>query len=551
VRRRFLPLLSFVLAHAAALAAVPPQVEVSLHAIIVAGHPEAAEAGLSVLNDGGNAMDAAVAVSLSLEVAEPYASGLGGKLELLYYDASTRKVSVVDGMDCASRSLNVAAFLALPAHERNEGGASAAVPGLAAGLYEAHRRWGARAWSDDVQPARALAERGSLVLPKTVALMAESRARFAHDAEARKIYLPGGRLPAVGSRLRNPDLAATLGLLAAEGPAAIYQGRVAGAIVSAVREAGGSLTLEDLAGYRARMLEPLSIPWGRGRLFSAPPPAGGEILLAVLGAVERRTWSTGPLRTADNLEHLGAVFRAAYPLYDSEVGDVPVSRARVDRLLAPDALAKLGDAWETAALGAPAEAERPGRSTTHFIVVDRRHNIVCVTQSLSLHFGCGIVPPGTGIVLNDTLSDFTTRSPANPNYVAAGRRPRSTIAPSLWLDRDGNPLLAIGLPGGGRIPTGLAQVLIDLSAFRRPLADAIGDTRVHFLNAGSRKVLESEVGLDPSVLEGLRVHGWTVTAVEAPGTGEHFGGVNAVEFLPDGSLRGDADIRRTNAAAGN
>jgi gamma-glutamyltranspeptidase/glutathione hydrolase len=257
------------------------------------------------------------------------------------------------------------------------------------------------------------------------------------------------------------------------------------------------------------------------------------------------------LRTAGNLEHFGAMFEAAYPLCDAAVGDIADSRARVGRLLSPEGLAALGRAWAERGRSGPENAEAPGRSTTHFIVVDRHANIVCATQSLSLHFGCGIVPPGTGIVLNDTLSDFTTRSPSNPNYVAAGHRPRSTIAPSIWLDADGRPLLAIGLPGGGRIPTGLAQVLIDFSAFHRPLADAIGATRVHILNAGRRRVLETEAGLDPSELRRLGALGWTVNAVEAEGTGEHFGGVNAVEFLADGSLRGVADLRRTNAALGN
>jgi len=554
-RFRFLPLLgrrfAWVLGVATVSAAVPPEVLVAPHAMIVAGHPEAAEAGLAVLAAGGNAVDAAVAVSLALGVAEPYASGLGGKLELMYYDASTRHVTVVDGMDAASRSLPVAAFLAQSYHDRTEGGASAAVPGLAAGLFEAHRQWGVRPWADDVRPAQALAERGSRVYAKTVALMAESRARFEHDAAARKLFLPNGALPAVGSRLRNPDLATTLGLLAAQGPDAVYRGPVAAAIVAAVGSAGGYITAEDLAGYRAHVWEPLSIPWAGGRLFSAPPVAGGELLLAVLGAVDGRTWAPGPLRDEANLESLGRIFRAAYPLYDLAVGDRPASRSRVDHLLSPAGLARLGRAWAAEAPAVAEPAEVPGKSTTHFIVVDRDRNIVCVTQSLSLHFGCGIVPPGTGIVLNDTLSDFNMRTPSNPNYVAPGKRPRSTIAPSIWLDAQGKPRLAIGLPGGGRIPTGLAQVLIDYTAFHRPLAEAVGDTRFHLLNAGRKKVLEVESGLAPAELKSLRADGWSVETAEPAGTGGHFGGVNAVEFLPDGTLRGVADVRRTNAARGN
>ena len=532
-------------------ASVQPEVRSAAHEMVVAGHPEAAEAGLGVLRAGGNAIDAAVSVSLSLGVAEPYASGLGGKIEILYYESATKRVFIVDGMDQASTSLPVSAFLKKPDHERTEGGPSAAVPGLAAGLYEAHRRWGSRPWAEDVKPAQSLALRGALVYPKTVQLMEESRARFQGNPEACRIYLPGGSLPKPGSRLSNEDLAHTLSLLAEHGPDAIYRGSVAASIVATVHQAGGYMTLEDLAGYRARVLDPVSVPFENGRLYSTPPVSGGATVLAVVAALHGARWAPGAFRNAANLDQFGKMLRAVYPRSNRAIGDVQDTYARAQDLLSPSALNALRSSLGDPSSEAGAAQETGLHSTTHFIVVDQAHNVVCVTQSLSLHFGCGLVPPGTGILLNDSLSDFGTRDPKNPNFVGAGKRPRSTIAPTLWLDAQGLPLLAIGLPGGGRITTGLAQVILDYVDFNRPLADAIGDTRLHVLNVGAKPTYECEEGLPASEQAGLRARGWNVNSVEPAGTGGHFGGVNAVEFLPDHSLRGIADTRRTNAARGD
>lgn len=532
---------------------VPPETVIASHAMVVAGHPEAAEAGLAVLRAGGNAVDAAVAVSLSLGVAEPFGSGLGGKLMLLYYDARSRRVHVIEAMDAASTTLQVAAFLARPEPERTEGGASVAVPGLPDGLWRAHQRWGVRPWTEDVAPARALAEHGAFVLPKTAELIAASSARIADNPEAARLYLPQGRPPIVGSRLPNADLARTLARYSAEGPGAIYRGAIAEALVATVQRAGGFLTAADLAAYRAHDAKPIVVPFYGGQLYSSSSPTGGGVtLLAALATLRDAPWTPGRLRNAANLDRLGRTFQTVSAAVNEIIGDANAAEQDISRLFSPSSIEALR---RRAAAPGPitrslALVEAGAASTTHFIVVDAKRNIVCATQSLSFHFGCGLVAPGTGILLNNSLSNFSVRDPLHRNFPAPGRRPRSTIAPTLWLGADLRPRLALGLPGGQRIPTALLQILIDYAAFERPLADAIGDIRLHFVNGDQGSVLEYEAGLPPEESESLGQRGWATAEIEPAGTGIHFGGVSAVEFLPDGTLRGHADRRRTNAARG-
>lgn len=184
-------------------------------------------------------------------------------------------------------------------------------------------------------------------------------------------------------------------------------------------------------------------------------------------------------------------------------------------------------------------------ATTHFLVADAAGNIVCATQSQSLHFGAGVV-------LNDSLSNFSFSEPKSPNYVAPGRRPRSTIAPTIVF-RSGRPVFAIGIPGAVRIPTALLQALLDRLTLDRPLAEAIGDTRVHFdrnWRRNDEESIEGELSLPAAATDELRALGWKVNLTEPAGTGRMFGGINAIELNPGGGYTGYADPRRTNAALG-
>lgn len=543
-------------------AELPVAVEpvVARHAIVVAGHPEAVAIGVAALRDGGNAIDAAVATSLALGVAEPYASGLGGKLMLLYYDAKSGRIFAVDGMDAAG-SLDAAAYAQRPAEDRSYGYGSACVPGLPAGLWLAHRRWGSRPWAALVRPAATLARRGVTVFPKTRDFFEEQERKLRRgDPEIARLYLPGGEIPAVGAVLRNPDLAASLDVLARQGADGFYRGPIARAIVTAARARGGVLTLADFAGYEARIVEPVEIAFRGNRVVSAPPPTmGAALVLPALKVLEGESFGPLPLRSPGNLEKLARVWEAISPQAWNRIGDVPEARFEFERFVAPDAIRAMRDkalalpaAQKTGWLEPAAEYESAVAATTHFIVVDAGGNIVSATQSLSVHFGAGVVPPGTGIVLNDSMSNFTFSDPADRNYPARGKRARSTIAPTIVV-RAGRPVLALGVPGAARIPTTLLQVLLDRLAFGRGLAAAIGDTRVHIVTTAQSDAvdtIEAEQSLSPDVAAVLRAQGWKVELSEVAGRGRRFAGVNAVEFAADGTLSAVADPRRSNAAAG-
>lgn len=573
----------FVLAVSLTAGAVPVTVTpvVAHHGMVAAGHPQAAAAGVAVLQAGGNAIDAVVATSLALGVAEPYGSGLGGKLNLVYYDAASGRTYAVDGLDQASLSLDVAAYRKLPESARRAGWSSVGVPGLAAGLWLAHQKWGARPWAEDIAPAIALARDGFRVLPKTHDFFEEQEKKLrGGDPEIARLYLPGGKLPVAGTLLPNADLAHTMELLAAHGADGFYKGSVAEAMVAASRAGGGFLTAEDFARYEARVTAPASGDVYGYHIEGGPPPTTGVALyLPILKALETATWSAGPLRTAANLDQVGRVWREVQPMVSASIADVPGADAAQKRLLSDVTIAGIrtragigaplpraaaltpanpaaGQSPEGFAFAADAldyEVEPAFASTTHFVVVDAKGNVASVTQSQSLHFGAGVVAPGTGVVMNDTMSNFAYGNAKSPNYVAPGKRARSTTSPSIVF-HGGRPVLAIGIPGAQRIPIAMMQVLLDYFAFHRPLGEAIGDTRLHLLTPESAKddanVWETESSFPDAEAKALRALGWRVEKKEAPGTGRHFGGFNAIEIGADGTLTGYADPRRTNAAVG-
>ncbi|HYC70520.1 MAG TPA: gamma-glutamyltransferase [Opitutaceae bacterium] len=562
---RLLRLLAPALAAAVLAQAVPVPVEpvAARGGVVVAGHPEAVAIGVEVLRAGGNAVDAAVAVSFALGVAEPYASGPGGKIMLLHFDAAAGRTYAVDGMDEAAASVDPAEFRALPADARRYGWKSVCVPGLPAALELAHRRWGTRPWAELVRPSADLAAAGFTVLPKTRDLFAEREERLRADPELARLYLPGGRLPEAGAKLANPDLARTLRAVAAEGAAAFYEGETAQAIAAAARPGGGYVTAADFARYRARLAAPLEADWRGMRLAGGPPPTSGcALVLPVLLALESGE-PREEFRTAGNLAAFARVWREVQPHVQRVVADAPGAREAAEALLAPEFVRGVREraaapiatqaAGLAAGFSADAELESVHASTTHFVVVDAAGNVVSATQSLSLHFGAGVVAPGTGVVLNDSMSNFGTFDPAHPNFVAPGRRPRSTISPMI-LSRGGRAVLALGVPGAQRIPTAVAQVLLDRFARGRPLAEAIGDTRVHLVSPlgpdDPDNIFEVEASLPSETEQALVAAGWQVRRIEPAGRGRHFGGVNAVERNADGTWTGFADPRRTNVAAG-
>jgi len=300
---------------------------------------------------------------------------------------------------------------------------------------------------------------------------------------------------------------------------------------------------------------------GSTLVCSPAPTSGAALFLPIMKALENESFGGTSLRTAANLDKIGRVWRVVQPHIARTIGDAPESAFLFEKLIAPDSIAEI----RAKAFGTdkqrkvaadfeelPLFHESPMAATTHFIVVDAQGNIVCATQSQSLHFGAGVVPPGTGVVMNDSMSNFSFSDAKNINYLAPGKRARSTIAPTIVL-HGGKPDFAIGIPGASRIPTALLQALLDRLALKRSLAEAIGDTRVHFVSSFRRdqdEAFEAEQSFPHTEAKALQALGWKVNLPERAGTGRYFGGINAVEFNADGTLTGYADPRRTNVAGG-
>ncbi len=531
--------------------------------VVASGHREASEIGLQVLRDGGNVIDAAIATSFALGVAEPYGSGLGGKLIMLYRDGATGEVHSIVALCTSPAELDDLEFIQLSSSERKYGYKAVGVPGLVAGLDEAFRRWGSLPWSDLVKPAAKLAEEGveinavmrGNILPKVKYLK--------RDEQAASLYLANGKAPPVGAVMKNADLADTLNKIAAGGADAFYQGEIAELIVSAARKNGSDLSREDFQSYRAEYGQPLEIDYRGFKIYSCPPPlTGGVTVLSVLKCLEAMH-SESIQDHAAFTDGMCRALQCYYPAIRDTVADVFLARNACEFLMDDNSVRKYSELAKGLNPEQPYDKRgklketettleaSPSASTSHLVVADSQGNMVSLTQSLSLHFGASVVPPGTGIVLNDSLSNFATHNRGAVNHVDSGKRARSTIAPIIAL-KDGKPWLTLGIPGGQRIPTTTLQLLWRLMDRGDSLADAFGASRFHLRRplraAEAANVIDYEEDADASWVKQLESRGWQLK--KKPRDGHYFGGGNAAHIREDGKLVGVADPRRTNFAAG-
>ncbi len=528
--------------------------------VVASGHSTATMAGLEVLRRGGNVVDAAIATSLVLGVALPYGSGLGGKMVMLYRDGASGRVQCIEASCAAPAKLDFDSFCELPLEERRFGYMAAGVPALPAGLWAAHRKWGSLKWADLVAPAVQVARQGVEVTEDMRRLCAPDVWTMRDDPEAARLYLANGESLPTGAVMQNLDLAATLHRLAKGGRKGFYEGETARRIVTAAAAHGSPMALDDLRNYQASVVEPISAVYRGHRVYSSPPPQmGGLTVLLALKALERHAWNDARPRDAGYIDTMSRVLLSVYPRVDRYVADVPQAGRVARHLLSA---ASIKTIWEDAAAVDPAHPRAHEKtlfettddlvdaSTAHLTIADSHGNIVSLTQSLSFHFGAGVVAPGTGILLNNSLSNFSV-STESINCVAGGKWPRSTVAPII-VTKDDAPVMAFGIPGGQRIPTTSIQLMVDVLDFKQTLADAFALPRFHVRRPVDLRqpanMLDLE-GTQPAVMrKTLAAAGWQLADWQSDG--RYFGGGNAVSFMPDGTLLGVADGRRHNQAIG-
>ncbi len=551
---------TFVLALLLPVAAFAAARDVPAHppgAAISSAHELATQAGLDVIRDGGNAFDAAIAVSSVLSVVEPISSGIGGGGFFLLHDARTGKDVFLDAREIAPQAATPEKFLDADGNLDNDkarhGPWSAGLPGLPAALVLLAEDYGKLPLSRTLAPAIRIAGEGFPVYPRLERGYAGKREVLERYPGTRALFLADGDPPKVGEILKQPDLARTLRLLAGKGFDGFYRGDVAEKLVAGVNAEGGQWTVAELADYRVREREPIRFRYKDWDITTAPPTSSGGVALAEILNMAAG-WDLQSLDPAQRAHILVEAMRRAYRDRTIYLGDPDFTTVPMARLLSPAYAAGLratihpDKATPSELLpGHPAPLE--DEETTHFSIIDAEGNIVSATQTINLLYGSGLVPPGTGVILNDEMDDFALK-PGTPNAfgvmgfeanaVEPGKRMLSSMTPTFM--ESPTKLAVLGAPGGSRIIT---EVLLGILAYD----DGMTAEQVAALPRFHHQWLPDKVYVEPDAFDAatiakLEAMGHTV---EEDGT---WGVLNTVSWdKATNTLEGGADPRNPVGSA--
>ncbi|HYI90852.1 MAG TPA: gamma-glutamyltransferase [Beijerinckiaceae bacterium] len=532
--------------------------------MVAAQEATATRIGVAILERGGNAVDAAVAVGFALAVTLPRAGNLGGGGFMLVHLAERGETVAIDYRETAPAAASPDMFL----DERGEpdprksrdSGLSVGVPGTVRGLAMAHERYGSGRFTlaELIAPAERLAREGIPVEDDLADSLPRAAGRLGRFPSTRNVFFNGEKPFGAGERLIQPDLAETLATIGREGPGAFYTGPIAEKVAAAVRGAGGIMTVGDLAAYRSVVRAPVRGTYRGHDIVSMPPPSSGGVhLVQILNILEGFDLAKLEAGSADAVHLMAEAMKPAYADRAAWLGDPERFRVPVRGLTAK----RYADGQRAAIDGKrarPAEAIRAGDplpheadQTTHFSVVDRDGNAVANTYTLNFSYGLGLVAAGTGVLLNNEMDDFSAKAGAqnayglvggDTNLAAPGARPLSSMTPT-FVFRDGRLLLVTGSPGGSRIISTVLQVIVNTLDFRMNLAEAVAAPRVH--HQWRPDALLVETGLSPDTLHLLRERGHKVVV------GSTSGSANSIMIAPEGRM-GAADPRqRGTLAAGH
>ncbi|MGP0094909.1 MAG: gamma-glutamyltransferase [Xanthobacteraceae bacterium] len=545
-----------------AAAVAPAQRVTAPHGIVVAQEARAARIGMEILEKGGNAVDAAVAVGFAMAVTYPRAGNIGGGGFMLIHRADRNEDVAIDYRETAPAATTRATFLdqngnADPAKSRNSA-LGIGVPGTVAGLALAQQKFGSGRFSlaDLIAPAIELARIGIPVEDDIADSLPSAAARFARWPAAAKIFLRGDGAPlGSGDRLVQSDLAATLASIARDGPSAFYDGPIADKIAAAIAANGGLMTREDLKNYHAVERAPARGTYRGYDIVSMPPPSsGGVILIEMLNMLEGYDLRGLGAQSPPALHLMIEAMQRAYADRAMFLGDPDVVAVPVKNLISKRYAAALRAGIDPDR-ARPSQDIRPGEppfpegdNTTHYSVVDRFGNAVSNTYTLNFSYGVGMVAEGTGILLNNELDDFAAKPDApnayglvgyEANAPGSGKRPLSSMTPTIVL-KDGKPFLVTGSPGGSRIITTVLQVIANVIDFDMTITDAVTAPRLH--HQWLPDIVYAERGFPPQTITALEARGHKVS-VGPPGTS-----ANSIALTPSG-LVGAADPRTRGALA--
>lgn len=528
----------------------PDRIVTGTRGVVVSGSPIASEVGRAVLEQGGNAVDAAVAVGLALAVVHPEAGNIGGG-GFMVYRSPDGEVFTLDFRETAPALATRDMYLdslGNPTDRSVTGHLSAGVPGSVAGLVEAHRRFGRLAWTDLVEPAVRLARDGFVVDEYRSRSIASDSARLSLFPASAASFLPGGQRPAPGSTLVQTDLARTLEAVRDRGADGFYRGPVAELIVAEMVRGGGIISHTDLQAYRPIWREPITTTYRGYTIHSMPPASSGGITLAlILNIMEG--WSPLPaFGTPDLLHREAEAMRRAFTDRNRWLGDPDFVTMPLDRLGAKEYAAELraGIDLSRATPTAPFDPATPdGPNTTHYSIVGPDGDAVAITTTINNSYGSAVTVTGAGFLLNDEMDDFAT-APGRPNMfglvqgesnaVAPGKRMLSAMTPAVVLDPNGQLYMVLGTPGGPTIITQVYHVISNVIDHGMTLAEALAAPRLHHQALPDRIQLE-EGGFAAGLVAALEGMGHTVS-VRRP-----MGDVEAIIRTDTGWL-GASDPRR-------
>jgi gamma-glutamyltranspeptidase/glutathione hydrolase len=521
-------------------------------AMVVSGSPIASEVGREILQQGGNAVDAAVAVGFALAVVHPEAGNIGGG-GFMIIRPRDGSVHALDYRETAPVSASRDMYRAAGEDASVTGHLSVGVPGAVAGLTEAHRRFGRLPFASVIGPAIRLANEGFVVDEYRSSSIGGDSARLVLFPASRATFLPNGRPPIPGTTFNQPELGATLEAIRDSGAAGFYGGWVADLVVAEMKRGGGLMTLQDLASYRAIWRNPVEISYRGYTIYSMPPASSGGVTMGEILNIMEAFGTLPPFGSATLMHREAEAMRRAFTDRNTYLGDPGFVRNPVDRLLSKTYAAELQkQIGEQASVTPRFDPSVPGgSSTTHYSVVDADGNAASCTTTLNNSYGSAVTVTGAGFLLNDEMDDFAT-SPGEPNMyglvqgeanaIAPGKRMLSAMTPSIVLDPRHQLYLVVGTPGGPRIITMVYHVISNVIDHRMALPDAVVAPRMHHQGLPDSLQVEAD-GFLPESLDSLRARGHGLAARG------HWGDVEAIIRTPTG-WQGVSDPRGGGGGAG-